>query len=157
MKYLQTHVFPLTIDFDLLDAGNVVHHPNYLVLCERARSKALDDVNYSHGQLLKEQTSFVLTETHSKYLKPALLGQKLSVLTKTLNFSRVSITFEQQLVSPNPNFKNISGYLEKLPEDFIEHSLFWIEMQLVCVKLQPIKAQAIPQLLIERLNLKKHD
>ena len=87
MKYLQTHVFPLTIDFDLLDAGNVVHHPNYLVLCERARSKALDDVNYSHGQLLKEQTSFVLTETHSKYLKPALLGQKLSVLTKTLNFS----------------------------------------------------------------------
>ncbi len=154
MRFLETHVFPVSIDFDLLDAGNVVHHPNYLVLCERARSKALDDIDYPHGEMLKSGMSFALTETHSKYLKPALLGQKLSILTRCLKFSRATVTLEQQLVSVTPNYRTLSGYLQKLPEDFVEGSFFWIEMRLVCVKLNPLKAQSIPEELIEKLNLK---
>jgi YbgC/YbaW family acyl-CoA thioester hydrolase len=155
MRFEETHVFPLTIDFDLLDAGNVVHHPNYLVLCERARAAALDDVNYPHSEMLQEGMSFALTETHSKYMKPALLGEKLSVLTRCLKFSRATITLEQQLVRVSSNYKTLSGYLQKLPEGFVETPYFWIEMRLVCVKLNPIKAQPIPETLINKLNLKQ--
>ena len=122
MRLQETHIFPLQIDFDLLDAGKVVHHPNYLVLCERARAKALDDVEYPHSEMLKENMSFALTETHSKYLKPALLGDKLSILTRCLKFSRATITLEQRLVSLNPNYRSVSGYLIKVPEDLVEQS-----------------------------------
>ena len=144
MKHSEIHIFTLTIDFDLLDAGKVVHHPNYLVLCERARSKAMEDAGFPHRELFNQGMSFVLTETHSKYLKPATLDNKLSILTKTVNFSRATITLEQQLVSLKSDYRNISGYLQSLPADFIEQPYFWIELRLVCVKLNPIKAQGIP-------------
>lgn len=154
MKHSQVHVFPLTIDFDLLDAGKVVHHPNYLVLCERARSKALEDAGFPHREMFNQGMSFVLTETHSKYLKPAKLDDKLSILTKTVNFSRATLTLEQQLVALKPDYRNISGFLNQLPTDFIEQPYFWIELRLVCVKLNPIKAQGIPESLREKLGLK---
>lgn len=153
MKFQETHVFPLSIDFDLLDAGNVVHHPNYLVLCERARAKAMEDAEYSHSEMLKQNMSFALTETHSKYMKPALLGDKLSILTRCLKFSRATVTLEQSLVSVAPNYRSVSGYLMKLPEDFVEQSYFWIEMRLVCVRLNPLKAQPLPEMLLKKLNL----
>ncbi|NBX68604.1 MAG: hypothetical protein EBR01_06550 [Proteobacteria bacterium] len=156
MRHQEHHLFPLNIEFDLLDAGNVVHHPNYLVLCERARGKALDDLDIPHAELLKQGMSFALTETHSKYQKPALLGMKLSVITSCINFSRATLTLQQQLVAPNLNYRTLSGYLQKLPEDFIEQSYFWIQMRLVCVKLNPLKAQAIPDILIEKLRLNKN-
>lgn len=155
MRFEETHVFPLTIDFDLLDAGNIVHHPNYLVLCERARARALDDIDYPYTEMLKDGMSFALTDTQSKYIKPALLGEKLSVLTRCLKFSRATVTLEQQLVGLSPNYRTFSGYLQELPEGFIQTPYFWIEMRLVYVKLNPIKAQPIPETLINKLNLKQ--
>jgi len=155
MRHQEFHIFPVNIEFDLLDAGNVVHHPNYLVLCERARGRALDDIGIPHSELLSQGFSFALTETHSKYQKPALLGQKLSIITSCINFSRATLTLQQQLVAAKPDYRSVSGYLQKLPEDFVEQSYFWIEMRLVCVKLNPLKAQAIPELLIEKLHLRK--
>jgi YbgC/YbaW family acyl-CoA thioester hydrolase len=157
MRYQETYILPVTIDFDLLDAGGVMHHPNYLILCERARCKALADVGYSHSEMLKQGMSFALVETHSKYLKPALLEQNLYVLTKCVDFSRATLTLEQELVSLPPNHKSSSGYLNKIPDNFIDEIYFWVQMRLVSVKLNPIKAQAIPQDLIEKLNLKKQD
>lgn len=156
MRHQEFHLFPLNIDFDLLDAGNVVHHPNYLVLCERARAKALDDVGVPHLELLQQGMSFALTETHSKYQKPALLGQKLSIITNCTKFSRATLTLEQQLVLPNLNYRSLSGFVRQLPENFVEQSYFWIEMRLVCVKLNPLKAQPIPEILLEKLNLNRN-
>jgi acyl-CoA thioester hydrolase len=155
MRRNEIHVFPLTIDFDLLDAGNVVHHPNYLILCERARSKAMDDIGVPHSDLINRGMSFALTETKSKYLKPALLGQKLSILTRPLESSRATLTLEQQLVLVQPQYQNLSGYLQKLPDEFIHQTYFWIELRLVCVKLNPLKAQPIPEMLVEKLNLRE--
>jgi acyl-CoA thioester hydrolase len=157
MKYQEIHILPVTIDFDLLDAGGVVHHPNYLVLCERARAKALEDIGYPHSEMLKNGSSFALAETHSKYLKPALLEQKLFVLTKCIDFSRATVTLEQELVSLHPNHKSSSGYLKAFPKDLIDQVYFWIKIRLVSVKLNPLKAQAIPELLIQKLKLKKND
>ncbi len=154
MRHQEFHLFPLTIDFDLLDAGNIVHHPNYLVLCERARARALEDIEVPYSELLSQGMAFALTETHSKYQKPAVLGQRLSIITRGINFSRTTITLEQQLILVNPNYRSLSGYLQKLPEDFIEQTYFWIKMRLVCVKLNPLKAQSIPEILIKKLNLK---
>ena len=157
MKYGKIHVYPLTVDFDLLDAGNVVHHPNYLVLCERARVSAMRDAGYAFSEMWKENSSFALVDTESKYLRPAQLDERLSILTETTSFTGATLNIHQRLVLAKTNYFTTQGYHDSLPVDFIETEYFWIKMRVACIKLSPIRPTRLTPRILTSLELHESD
>ncbi len=147
----KVHVTPVRIDFDLLDAGNVVYHPNYLILCDRARAQAFDDAGYPAHEMWKDGVALALVETLTHYKSPAMMGQNLAIATRLLDFQRVSLFVEQKLFLTEQTIK--SGYLEEWDDSQAKKILFDAKIKLVCVSVNPLKVTAFPSRLASALML----
>ena len=153
MRFGQVHIFPLQVDFDLLDAGGVVHHPSYLVLCERARVAAMEDAGFPFGKLWEQGYSFALVDTKSKYFKAALLGQHFVMITRCLGATGASMTLEQEMLTLKPGALLLRGYQTTLNAEMVADKFFWIEMRVASIRLNPIKAVRLPQSVIDAFHL----
>jgi YbgC/YbaW family acyl-CoA thioester hydrolase len=155
MIYNKTHIFPFEVSFDLLDPGNAVYHPNYLIICDRARSSSLESAGYPIKELWADGYALAVKENRSQYFKPLRMGQKILVLTAIQEVSGASIQVIQKMVNTS-----LSDHLP-VQSAFIEGSLsidqkdvfHQVEMQLVCIRLSAFKAAALPDRLIEVLDL----
>lgn len=153
MRALETHLFPLTIDFNWLDAGNVVYHPNYLIFCERARHAAMEDAGFSWRTLWEEGYALALVETHSRYLRPATFAQSLHVLSSTKQVGGASLTVEQKLVrlqDPKPQ-----GFIAGIPSDAVAETYYELTVKLVCVRMNPLKSAPLPDGFMRAFALRK--
>lgn len=147
MKLKQVHAYRTGIDFDLLDAGNVLHHPNYLVLCERARSAALTDAGYPASRLWKEKYAFAVLECHAKFLKAIEPDQNVIVLTTMESCSKARFQVNQKIVLDHTD-KPFS--LADAPmSDFLFEANFLLGM----VTVNPLKAARVPEQLALALGL----
>ena len=79
------------------DAGGIVFYANYLKYFERARTEWLRSLGIGQ-QTLKTDLGcmFVVSETHVKYLSPAVLDDLLEIETNILERGKSSITLEQK-------------------------------------------------------------
>lgn len=156
MVYQKVHVHHLTVEFDWLDAGGVVYHPNYLIICDRARSAALSQAGYSVGELWKDGFALALVETHTRYLKPALLGQALSVLTATSQVTPVRITVSQKLVQLSEGARTTlnEGFHSSIPTEAIQTLFYTAEITAANIDLKRFRSTPFPPRLIEALQLK---
>jgi acyl-CoA thioester hydrolase len=146
------HTFLTTVDFDLLDAGNVVYHPNYLILCERARNSALKDAGYAFSELWNDGFALALNETTSKYLRPAVFGDNLVIVTRTIEGSGVRLEVEQTIRRCSDLNVVKAGFCEESQASFGEE-LFWLRVKLACVKLNPVRPARPPKRLVDCLKL----
>lgn len=130
MTHREISVYPLTVQFEELDAGGIVHHPNYLRYCERARCDAMEARGYSFRACIEDGTSFVVAEALVRYLKPAVLGDRLFVVSLNAAFRKSSLKVHQALVkTPPPAGVVLSpGDLFRLPD-----ALFHAQLRLVHV------------------------
>ena len=148
------HLFHTEISFDLLDPGMVVYHPNYLVLCDRARSAALADVGYSIKNLWDDGFALALRESKSEYYKPAMFSQAVTIVTVTKGCSRSTLNVQQQMV-PSEIFANqqVGNVAEVVATLDSKQVIYEVSMLLVCVKLNPIRPSRLPDRLIHALEL----
>ncbi len=91
------YTFPIEIYYEDTDAGGVVYHSNYLKFFERARTDIMRQLGISQQQMLNDERAFVVTHAELKYLKGAVLDQKLVVETRVTKLKQASVVFEQML------------------------------------------------------------
>lgn len=81
----------IDIEFDDLDAGGVVYHPNYIRLCERARNRWLGEYGITFTGLKKIDVALAIRTIRADYLKP-LFHESVCVTMKITRYSKRSFT-----------------------------------------------------------------
>lgn len=148
------HIHRQIVDFDLLDAGSVVHHPNYLVICERARNAALDDAGYPPAELWADGYALALVSSTSRYLRGATLGQRLVVLTTVARQERTILAARQRILPAAAIAgEMLQGFVETIPEHSDKDLIYTVDLSLTCVKMNPLRATRFPQKLAEKLAI----
>ena len=99
MQMDSSSVYPFKVQFEDIDGGGVVHHPNYLKFLERARCDALANIGLPFSNILARGDAFVIAEIQCKYLIPARHDEHLVVVSRTLSVSNSSTTVAQ-LIAP---------------------------------------------------------
>ncbi|MEO0503717.1 MAG: YbgC/FadM family acyl-CoA thioesterase [Pseudomonadota bacterium] len=90
-----SHRFPLTVYYEDTDMAGVVYYANYLRYIERARSEIVEQCGLDQNAMKAAGLVFVVTRVEADYLAPALLGDRLEVVTTHKAASAVRWTFDQ--------------------------------------------------------------
>ena len=91
------HHFALRAYFDDTDAGGVVYHANYLRWFERGRSDLLRQIGLDQpGALASGWGAYAVTEIGIRYLRPARLGDAVTVTTRMTELRAASWRVEQK-------------------------------------------------------------
>ena len=77
-----THEFPVTVYYEDTDMGGVVYYANYLKFIERARSTWVAELGVDQMALKDQGIVFVVRKVDADYLRPARLGDKLTVVSQ---------------------------------------------------------------------------
>ena len=90
--------YNLKIYYEDTDAGGVVYYANYLKFFERARSEAIYELGFSNVGLKKEFGILIIVKSCKiKNVKPAVLEDKLTVLTKINEITKTSFIINQNI------------------------------------------------------------
>jgi YbgC/YbaW family acyl-CoA thioester hydrolase len=143
MIFLQLSIFPLTVQFEDVDAHGVVHHPNYLKYLERARSYGMKKCGYSLEKLISSGSVLAISEIQAHYLRPALLEEELFVISQVTDVGKTSIKVQQAITLRLP--KNDEIHLAEDQNFSLPETIFSAKIRLVCVDLKSAKAKSIPQ------------
>jgi acyl-CoA thioester hydrolase len=91
--------WPVRVYWEDTDAGGIVYYANYLRFMERARTEWLRAIGIEQEVLLREQQlMFVVVEATARYRLPARYGDELKVTSRIAQWTRASLTFEQNIV-----------------------------------------------------------
>ncbi len=91
--------YDITVFLEDTDAGGIVYHARYLNFMERARTTFFYHKGVNHGQLIASKTgNFVVTHLNISYIKPARLGDQLSVHTSLTEIRGASILCKQDVM-----------------------------------------------------------
>jgi len=94
----QAHHFPIRIYFEDTDAGGIVYYANYLKFMERARTEMLRDHGMDHAAMIRDlNVMFVVRAVKIEYLKPALLDDACTVVTRIAQMGNASVTLQQEV------------------------------------------------------------
>ncbi|HEY3354752.1 MAG TPA: YbgC/FadM family acyl-CoA thioesterase [Polyangia bacterium] len=83
--------------FEDADVQGVVHHPNYLRFCERARSELIESHGLTTRGLEEHGCHLTVYEVTLKYRQPARIGDRLEVVSRPRLASEYRITFAQSV------------------------------------------------------------
>ncbi len=85
----------IRVYYEDTDVGGVVYHSNYLKFCERARSELFFSRDMSP---ILEEGAFVVRSLKADFLKPAVFGDLLDVVTEFLDMKAASLTLRQVIL-----------------------------------------------------------
>ncbi|MFO8142267.1 MAG: tol-pal system-associated acyl-CoA thioesterase [Marinobacter sp.] len=89
---------PIRVYIEDTDAGGIVFHAKYLHYMERARTEWVRSQGVGLRAGLEDNISYVVQRMHLHYLVPAKLDDQVLVSAEPMAWSRVSMTFRQQVV-----------------------------------------------------------
>ncbi len=95
----------IRVEFDDLDAGGVVHHPNYLKLCERARNLWLEQFGADFVTLKTQDIALAVRSIGAEYLRPVTMGSA-RVEIKLIKLGKRSFTLEHKVFGLEGPFAN---------------------------------------------------
>lgn len=147
MRLGKTYFYPIEVQFEDIDGGGVVHHPQYLKYYERARNQAGREEGFSHNDFIKEGFALAVVSAQIHYKKPAIVEQKLWIITRLISFTHTSLFLHQALLNEKP---------ASLGEDFLSFTgvINTLEIRLACMDLHKKKACPIPIKIKEIFALK---
>ena len=99
----------LTVDTNIrvrykeTDQMGVVHHSNYYVWFEVARTEYMREQGLNYRQMEERGLMLPLTETHCKYLQGALYDDIVIIRTSMTGFSGARITMEYHAIRERDN------------------------------------------------------
>jgi len=124
--------FSLLVNFEDVDAGGGVYHPNYLNYLERARSQVMRDLGVPFSEFLTRGFALVVAENHALYLKPAFLEQRLTVVSRVTGFRRNSMKILQAIFNKKPEGLDGLSTADLVKAPGVIHVA---QLRLVCVDL----------------------
>jgi acyl-CoA thioester hydrolase len=93
------HHFALTVYYEDTDAGGVVYYATYLRFMERARSDMLRSVGFDQRKVLQSGSgAYFVAEANIRYVRPAVLGDDLRVLSSVEQIRAVSVRIQQRVM-----------------------------------------------------------
>ena len=142
MKFQKTLVYPVTVQFEDIDAGGVVHNPNYLKYYERARNNHLAESGILMSELFKNNVALALGEVNLKFVRPALMDQKLFVLTRITSASKIAFRVDQAITNKEP-----SSTIDELGDDLskVEGVINLSQTKIICVDIKKIRPVRFPE------------
>ena len=93
--------WPIRVYFEDTDAGGIVYHARYLYFLERARTEWLRELGFNQSELQRQGVVFVVRDMNIKWLKPALLDEKLDVSVKIEKLKKASLVMNQSIHCAN--------------------------------------------------------
>ena len=124
------HHFALTVYYEDTDAGGVVYYATYLRFMERARSDMLRCVGFDQRKILQSGGgAYFVAEASIRYLRPALLGNDLLVLSKVEQIRAASVRIQQRVMRGGEMlsdgrvtvaFLDSSGRPKRQPREWVE-------------------------------------
>lgn len=135
------HRFDLQVQFEDIDAGGAVYHPNYLNYLERGRSQILRDLGTPFKGVLEKGIAVVVAEINAKYIKPIFLDEHISVFSWFTSLGGASLFSRQAIL------RGVDKGLNLVVDDIERHPflLHTCDMRLVCVDLKKIKPVPMPK------------
>lgn len=142
MMFQRPGIYPITVQFEDIDAHGVVHHPNYFKYMERARLHAMKECGCNLEKLLSSGVSLAVSKIQASYLHPALLEQELIVFSHLLHVGKVSMKISQSIILRS-SIEEVTSHVkaDALP---LPSAIFWSEVQLVCIDFKSGKLQSFP-------------
>ena len=143
MRWNETSYFPIDVQFEDIDGGGVVHHPNYLKYLERARCHAMREIGVPFDECLKDGIAFVVAELNSKYLRPLTYGQRIYVHTRLVAMRKSSFKVFQKIMIDDltlPEIRNSDQFFIKESQ-----ASFFAQLRLVAVDLKHGKPIPVPE------------
>ena len=89
------HTTTVKVRFYELDPYDHVNHAVYFSYFETARIEALASVGYNLGRLKEEGFHLVVSETHTKFLRPAVYGEEIEIVSRLVESKRVTSRWHQ--------------------------------------------------------------
>lgn len=89
---------PIRVYIEDTDAGGIVFHAKYLHYMERARTEWVRSQGVGLRAGLEQNVSYVVQKMTLHYAAPAKLDDQLLVTAEPIAFSRVWMTFRQQVL-----------------------------------------------------------
>ncbi|MFV8571169.1 tol-pal system-associated acyl-CoA thioesterase [Marinobacter sp. SBS5] len=89
---------PIRVYIEDTDAGGIVFHAKYLHYMERARTEWVRSQGVGLRAGLEQNVSYVVQKMALHYAAPAKLDDQLLVTAEPIAFSRVWMTFRQQVL-----------------------------------------------------------
>ena len=86
----------LTVRYAETDRMGIVHHSNYPVWYEVARTKLIKEMGLSYSKLEEQGLILPLLEMQSRFIKPATYEDVLLVTARITKFSIVKLTVEYE-------------------------------------------------------------
>ena len=88
---------PFTIRYAETDMMGVVHHANYVLYFEDARTKLLDDLGYPYARIEEEGYMSPVVSVELHYGKPLRYAQKPIVRTRVACVTPMKVTFGYEI------------------------------------------------------------
>ncbi len=155
MRWNSTSCLPIDVQFEDIDGGGVVHHPNYLKYLERGRCQAMREIGVPFEECLKDGVAFVVAELNSKYLRPLQFGQRVFVLTRLVAMRKSSLKVYQKIVTQLPTDKDLAAEVGFL--NGAVGTSFLAQIRLVAVDLKNAKPIFVPESLRLAGGCPSHD
>lgn len=84
----------IRVYYEDTDCGGVVYHSKYLNFCERARSELF----FTNGlSPVTDEGHFLVKSMNCQFIKPALLGDELTIRTENMSFKKASLSIIQKI------------------------------------------------------------
>jgi len=129
-------LLPLRVYIEDTDAGGIVFYANYLKYFERARTEFIRAKGYELRRSLEENISFVVHSLDIKYLKPAKLDDLVQVSVVLQKMGKSFLLFRQQVLAQD-GLCLVEGHVK-----------------VACVHLDTAKPRALPERLVDALEIK---
>jgi acyl-CoA thioester hydrolase len=130
---------PVRVYYEDTDAGGVVYYANYLKFLERCRTEWLRALGCDQTELLRDPgIVFVVRSVHLEYLKPARLGDLVTVELEVEKITRSQIFFRQRVLRGEAREELAGG-----------------TVRIVCVRLDKMKPASIPAALRAQLEARQ--
>lgn len=94
---MTSFIFPVRVHIEDTDFAGVVYHANYLNYFERARSEWIEHLGMGIDWQRACQIYFPVRSAHVDYLRPALLHEKLEVVSEIKSMKTASFICSQYL------------------------------------------------------------
>lgn len=111
------HILQLRVYLEDTDAQGIVYHANYLRYFERGRCESLESLGIPMDRVAQPDCRLVVYETRIKFRRPAILGDRLEVVTSILRASEYRLTFRQQIRRRGETEALVSGEVDVVAVD----------------------------------------
>ena len=87
----------ITVRYAETDRMGIVHHSNYPVWYEVARTKLIKEMGIPYSKLEEQGILLPLLEMHSRFIKPSTYEDELLITARITHFSIVKLTVEYEV------------------------------------------------------------